>query len=76
MTRQRGYAFDDGEHELSVRCVAAPIRNVSGRVFAGISVTGPVRRFPDERISTLADLVTNHAASISARLGYRNDATR
>jgi DNA-binding IclR family transcriptional regulator len=76
LTRRRGYAFDDGEHEPGVRCVGAPIRNVAGRVFAAISVTGPARRFPDERIAGLAELVTGHAASISARLGYRGDALR
>jgi IclR family transcriptional regulator, KDG regulon repressor len=73
LTRSRGYAFDDGEHEPSVRCVGAPIRNVAGRVFAAISVTGPARRFPDERIEPLAELVISHAAAISARLGYRGE---
>jgi DNA-binding IclR family transcriptional regulator len=73
LTRRRGYSFDDCEHEPAVRCVGAPIRNVSGRAFAGISITGPARRFPDDRIEPLADLVMSHAASISARLGYRGD---
>jgi DNA-binding IclR family transcriptional regulator len=73
LTRRRGYAFDDCEHEPQVRCVAAPIRDVAGRVFAAISVTGPARRFPEERIAALAELVRSHAAQISARLGYRGD---
>ncbi len=41
--RARGFAIDDGEHDAQVRCVAAPIRNASGRVFAAISLTGPAR---------------------------------
>jgi DNA-binding IclR family transcriptional regulator len=70
LVRKRGYAVDDCEHLPDVRCVAAPIRNASGRVFASISVTGPARNFPDARIESLAGLVVNHALAISARLGY------
>ena len=70
LIRARGYAVDDCEHDVDVRCVAAPIRNSGGRVFAAISVSGPARRMTDDRIATLAPLVTDHAASISAQLGF------
>lgn len=69
-TKSRGYAIDDREHDADVRCVAAPIRNANGRVFAAISVSGPTRRFEDNRIAALSTLVMEHAASISAQLGY------
>jgi IclR family transcriptional regulator, KDG regulon repressor len=68
--KQRGYAIDDREHDLEVRCVAAPIRNANGRVFAAISISGQARRMTDERIEAFAPLVVDHAASISAQLGY------
>lgn len=68
--RERGYAIDDREHEADVRCVAAPIRNSAGRVFAGISVSGPARRIAEERVPALAPLVVSHAEQISIRLGY------
>lgn len=69
-TRERGYAIDDREHELDVRCVAAPIRNAGGRVFAALSISGPVRRLGDNRIAALSGLVVEQAASISAQLGF------
>ncbi len=69
--RAQGYAIDDREHEPNIRCVAAPIRNASGRVFAAVSVSGPARRFGENRLPPLASLVVEHAASISAQLGYR-----
>jgi IclR family transcriptional regulator, KDG regulon repressor len=72
--RARGYAIDDCEHEPGLRCVAAPIRNAAGRVFAGISASGPSRRFPDERIAPLSELVVAHAEAISAKLGHRVEA--
>ncbi len=69
-TKSRGYAIDDREHDIDVRCIAAPIRNANGRIFAAISVSGPIRRFEDNRIAGLSTLVMEHAASISAQLGF------
>jgi DNA-binding IclR family transcriptional regulator len=68
--RERGYALDLGEVEATVRCVAAPIRNVSGKVIAAISVSGNAKRLSDERLRELAPLVIKHAGLISTRLGY------
>jgi IclR family KDG regulon transcriptional repressor len=71
--RERGWALDNGEHEPELRCVAAPIRNTAGRVFAAISASGPMRRVTMERTPQLADLVVSHARQISVKLGWRED---
>jgi IclR family KDG regulon transcriptional repressor len=71
--RANGYAIDDNEHEPDRRCVAAPIRNASGKVFAAISVTGNARRFGPGHIPELAELVISHARLISVQLGFRPD---
>jgi DNA-binding IclR family transcriptional regulator len=68
--RERGYAVDDGEHEPGLRCIGAPIRDQSGRVFASISLSGPAWRMPLAEVEGLAKIVIHHAGSISARLGY------
>ena len=69
--RQRGYATDEGEHEPSIRCVAAPIRNRKGDVIAGVSVAGPENRMPRDLIgSDIALEVANTANNISAALGW------
>ena len=68
--RARGFAIDDCEHEADIRCVAAPIRNSGGRVFAAVSLSGPIRRMTRDRAEALAPLVQDHAASISAQLGF------
>ena len=39
LVRKRGYAVDDEEHSIGIRCVGAPIHNLSGRVFAAMSVS-------------------------------------
>lgn len=72
--RARGYSLDHAEVEANVHCVAAPIRNTSGKVIAAISVSGPIRRLPEERLHELAPLVIKHADLISERLGYDADA--
>ena len=71
--RERGYSVDDCEHEPELRCVGAPIRNSTGRVFAAISASGPARRVPPERVPELARAVMTHAELLSIRLGYQPD---
>lgn len=66
--RQRGYAVDHGEHQPGLHCVGAPIRDSNGRVFAGISVSGPARDIPVAAIEGLSKIVIHHAAQISAQL--------
>ncbi|MFZ4289433.1 IclR family transcriptional regulator [Variovorax sp. HJSM1_2] len=68
--RKRGYAIDNAEHEVWVRCAAAPIRNSSGHVFASVSVTGPADRMTDHKISSLAPLLLQTADAISRQIGY------
>jgi DNA-binding IclR family transcriptional regulator len=69
--RARGYAIDNEELNPGTKCVGAPIRNSSGRVFAAMSVSGLARRFTDERIEAFSKLVTHYADAVSTQLGYR-----
>ena len=41
---QQGYALDDEEAELGVGCIGVPVRDSSGRMIAGISVSAPIER--------------------------------
>ncbi|WP_027363970.1 IclR family transcriptional regulator [Desulfotruncus alcoholivorax] len=67
--RKRGYAIDDEEHEIGIRCVAAPIRDYRCQVIAALSITGSVNRLSRERISEMANQVREAANLISRRLG-------
>jgi DNA-binding IclR family transcriptional regulator len=66
LVRARGYARDNEELELGVRCMAAGIRDDAGRLVAGLSISAPVDRLRDE---WLDDLIAT-ANSISEVLGY------
>ena len=70
--RQRGWSFDDEEHALSTRCVAAPIYNEHAEVLGAISLAGPSSRLPDERIKQLGQLVAHIAEDLTHRLGGRS----
>lgn len=67
--RARGWAIDDEEDMLGIRCVAAPIFDIQGEVIAGISVTGMVVDMPYERIDRLARCVVETANNISRAIG-------
>ncbi|TDG00612.1 IclR family transcriptional regulator [Paenibacillus piri] len=69
--KQRGYAIDDGEHELEVRCAAAPIFNHLKEPAASFSVSGPKWRMDDDRLKEIGEMVRNVSIEISAKLGYR-----
>ncbi len=68
---EQGYAIEDQELDLGVKCVAAPIRDYSSRILGAIALMGPAQRFDDERIkNTIVPLVVKGAARISGGLGF------
>ena len=69
--RKNGYASDLEEHELHIRCVAAPIWDHTGVVQSSLSITAPSLRMPVTRIRQLAPLIQAAGLRISAELGYR-----
>jgi DNA-binding IclR family transcriptional regulator len=71
MIRERGYAIDDEEHEEGVRCVAAAVRDHSGRQIAAMSISAPSFRLPLEKIPMAAELVVETAQALSEECGYR-----
>ena len=68
--RSRGYAVDNEECDRGARCIAAPVRDYTGRVIAGISVTAPALRMTPERMESLVPLVVGTAAQISRKLAF------
>lgn len=68
--RQRGYAIDDVENEIGIRCIAAPIFNHTGEVIASLSIAGPESRLTSERIPELGAKVKETGLKISRRMGY------
>lgn len=68
--RTAGYSFVLEEHERGLVAVAAPIRDVDGRVIAAITIAGPTFRLNIDSIPVVAPHVMAAAAVISERNGY------
>ena len=65
-----GWAEDLGEALDGVHCLAAAVRDRSGRAVAAITVTGPAQRLPQQAFSEVGPQVRECAVRISARLGF------
>ncbi|GAA5019800.1 IclR family transcriptional regulator [Actinopolymorpha pittospori] len=69
--RSRGYATEVEELAFGRACVAAPVRDRSGRVLASLSVSGPLSALDlPNRQAELATRVIEQADQISTALGY------
>ncbi len=69
LTKTRGWALDDEERYSGMRCIAASIFNSHGEAIAGISVSGPAVRFPDQSLSMIGRQVRQAAQKISSLIG-------
>jgi DNA-binding IclR family transcriptional regulator len=66
--RRLGYALDNEEAELGVRCIGAGIRDDDGALVAGLSVSAPADRMKP----VWSALVKDTAEKISRAIGYRS----
>jgi IclR family acetate operon transcriptional repressor len=64
--RQRGYALDEQEQEVGVRCVAVPV--IDTPTPAAISVSGPHGRLTHEVIEEVVPIMRRTAAQLARRL--------
>ncbi len=67
--REQGYALDDEEDVVGIRCVAAPVFNSRGEVNYSISVSGSAPELNDTRLPALAASVIAAARRLSASIG-------
>ncbi|GAB3422157.1 transcriptional repressor IclR [bacteria symbiont BFo1 of Frankliniella occidentalis] len=69
LVRKTGYSFDDEEHALGLRCVAACIYDEHHEPFAAISISGPISRITDDRVTELGALAIKAAKEITREYG-------
>jgi len=67
--QSNGFAVDDEERTLGMRCVAAPIVNYYNEPVAGVSVSGPVHRLSPDKITDIGKIVSLAAQDLSKGLG-------
>ncbi|HEY5249106.1 MAG TPA: IclR family transcriptional regulator [Dermatophilaceae bacterium] len=69
--RRLGYALDREENVPGLGCVAAPIRDHTGTVKYGISISTLLIEHTIEQIEAMSQIAVETADKISAALGYR-----
>jgi DNA-binding IclR family transcriptional regulator len=67
---RKGYAVDDEEDELGLRCIGAPILTGQRLAIASISISGTIAQIADSNLPVLAALVVGTARSIETSLAY------
>lgn len=68
--RAAGYALDNSENNPDVRCIAAPIFNVEGKVEAALGLTGIESQMRLHKLKSYVKLIKQAAKNISRQLGY------
>ncbi len=72
-TAERGFALDNEELSIGVRCVASPVVDIGGNIRASIGISGPATRLDAETIGKCAVLVCSAAKTLSQILGGQWD---
>jgi len=68
-TQAQGYAIDDEEQKLGLRCIAACIYDESSEPIAAVSISGPAVRITKKRLPILSSHVLNVADEITNAIG-------
>jgi IclR family KDG regulon transcriptional repressor len=66
-----GVAYDDGEFNPEVRCVAVPVHDFTGQVAGALGISGPIWRLSIPVLQKQTELVKAAARRLSAELGFR-----
>jgi DNA-binding IclR family transcriptional regulator len=68
--RQDGVAYDFEENVVGGVCIGTAVRNHTGKVVAGLSVSLPTQRLRGDILINLKDTLLRAASRLSAELGY------
>jgi IclR family transcriptional regulator, KDG regulon repressor len=70
--RRTGIAFDDGEFNTEVRCIAVPVLDFTGQVIGALGISGPIWRLSNQALQGHARLVRAAANRLSTELGAKS----
>jgi DNA-binding IclR family transcriptional regulator len=68
--KKQNYSMDNEECEIGLQCVAIPVRDFTGKIVAGLSVTGPAARMPFQKIKSNLPHLFEASQQLSLLLGY------
>ena len=68
--RRSGIAFDDGEFNAEVSCVAVPVTDFTGQVVGALGVSGPIWRLTLRAMQSQASTIRAAADQLSRAFGH------
>lgn len=69
--RELGYIITEGEREVGISAIAAPIFNFNGKVIAALSISGPSARLDYAKLTQVASKIKECSIKVSNELGYK-----
>lgn len=69
--RECGYAYDDEENELGVRCIAVSLKDFYGKPAYAVSISSPIGRLDDDRVKLFQELILETKKNIQEEAGIR-----
>jgi DNA-binding IclR family transcriptional regulator len=72
--KHSGIAFDDGEFNPEVRCIAVPVMDFTGQIVGALGISGPIWRLSNQVLQGHARTVRAAANRLSAEFGARDAA--
>lgn len=68
LTRKRGYALDNEENEVGVRCIAVSFKDHSKEPKYALSISAPISRMSDDKINELSEYILHIKEKLSKEL--------
>jgi IclR family transcriptional regulator, KDG regulon repressor len=73
VVRNQGYAVDDEEYEVGVRCIAVPVYDYRDKCVAAIGISGPTSRLTLDILRRVTQVVQDIGKTLSSRLSFKLD---
>jgi DNA-binding IclR family transcriptional regulator len=70
--RRAGVAYDEGEFNLEVRCIAVPVRDFTGQIAGALGISGPIWRQTGRGQNAKAKMLQTAADRLSAAFGAQS----
>ena len=70
--KRTGIAFDDGEFNPEVRCIAVPVMDFTGQIIGALGISGPIWRLSNQTLQGHAKVVRAAANRLSAEFGAKS----
>lgn len=67
--RKNGFAIDDEELSIGLRCVGAPVFDYTKRASFALSISGPTHRMSDERVKVISETLQTTCGRLSKKIG-------